>query len=326
MAVLNWIRALPREAVQPSLILRARTGALLDQLPDDVQVDDLRGRRTALTVPALRRALAAQEADVVYSATSAMNLAVLAARPKASILLSEHTSPKAYFAEAKLSAFRQMMVRRLYPRAAAILAPTSEIAGEIDEIISHKVPCAVLANPVLSGPAPAWAPEPGLVVSAGRLVAVKGMDILIRAIAAIDPPVRLRIFGEGPEKPALEALCRELGVADRVELAGFTDRLQEEVARAACFVLASRREGFGNVLIEALHGGVPVVATALPGPRAILEGGKNGTLVPPDDPAALAGAIRKTLESPAGSTADVTHFSVETSTAALVEHVIRVAR
>jgi len=129
----------------------------------------------------------------------------------------------------------------------------------------------------------------------------KAFATLIRAFALLDlrPAPRLVIIGEGAEREPLLKLAAELGVGDRVALPGFVANPRAQMARARLFVLSSDWEGFGNVLVEAMSVGTPVVATDCPsGPREILEDGALGWLVPPGDPPALALAISATLRSP----------------------------
>ena len=136
------------------------------------------------------------------------------------------------------------------------------------------------------------------VVAVGRLVAAKGFDVLIRALALVRTTVaaNLVILGEGPERANLEALIKSLGLENSVRLPGYQRNTLPIVKRADVFAMSSRWEGFGNVLVEALYTGVPVVATDCPhGPREILDGGRFGTLVPVDDPVAMAAGIRRAL-------------------------------
>lgn len=299
-AVLNWLTALDRSIIEPLLILRKRDGAFLDQVPSDVTIADLGGRRTALAVPRLAQVLGDLAPDAVYSATSAINLATLGAtrlmRSPPKVLVSEHTSPKAYLGEAKGSMLRLRLTRWLYPRAAAILCPTTAIADEIAGVIPGAINAVHLPNPILGDLPPPKPRDKRLIVSAGRLEPVKGMDILIEALA--DPTLqgaRLQIHGEGSERASLDGLVTDLGLRDRVTFSGLVDDLPAAISGAGCFALASRREGFGNVLIEALAVGTPFVASDLPGPRLIAAETGTGRLVPPEDPAALAQAIAAVL-------------------------------
>jgi len=125
------------------------------------------------------------------------------------------------------------------------------------------------------------------------------VDVILRAAAAVAPRQRfhLAILGEGEQRAALEQLAAELGIADRVFFLGFQPQPWLFVSKADLFVLSSRYEGFGNVLIEAMRQGVPVVSTDCPGgPSEILEDGRYGRLVPCGDEQALADAMEAALD------------------------------
>ncbi len=132
----------------------------------------------------------------------------------------------------------------------------------------------------------------GRVVSVGRLIPDKGMDVLIDAMAGESG--RLTIAGSGPERARLEARARECRLDVRFE--GFVprDRIGAVYRDASCVVLAARRgEGLPNVLLEAMAWGRPVVASAVAGVPGLLVDGVNGLLVPPGDPLALRGALAR---------------------------------
>ena len=134
-------------------------------------------------------------------------------------------------------------------------------------------------------------PDDRLVVGAvGRLDPVKGHDILIKALAWL-PGMRVVILGSGPRQPELRRLAREVGVADRVSLPGWCDRVEDWLGRFDLFCHPSRYEGLGLALIEAMRAGLPIVATSVGGVPELLDGGRCGLLVPPEDPPALAAAI-----------------------------------
>ena len=134
----------------------------------------------------------------------------------------------------------------------------------------------------------------------GRLDYQKGFDILIRALSLVRQvrDVRLVLMGIGPELSSLQALASSLGVEDFVDLIGFTSNPYAFVSRSDLFVMSSRSEGFGNVLVEALAVGTPVVSTDCGGPAEILENGQFGTLVPAGEPGGLAAAILGALDAP----------------------------
>jgi len=141
--------------------------------------------------------------------------------------------------------------------------------------------------------------EPPVILGVGRLHEAKDFQTLIRAFALVRKKrvARLVILGEGEERPKLEALVRELGLEEEVALPGFVDNPFKYMKRAGVFVLSSQWEGFGNVLVEAMACGTPVVSTACPsGPEEILENGRWGRLVSVGDVDALAEAIILTLD------------------------------
>jgi glycosyltransferase involved in cell wall biosynthesis len=145
------------------------------------------------------------------------------------------------------------------------------------------------------------ATTPFRIISVGLLVAKKGMDQLIKAFAQAFPDesdVRLIIVGDGDQRSSLEALVRQLRLADRVEFTGLLSRaeIRQRMAHANVFALASRLETFGVVLIEALASGLPVVATQTGGPDDIVVDGV-GWLVPPGDEGAFARALRDAREN-----------------------------
>ncbi|MEW6676316.1 MAG: glycosyltransferase [Pseudomonadota bacterium] len=143
--------------------------------------------------------------------------------------------------------------------------------------------------------------QPPVIIGAGALAPVKRFHDLVTAFAGLasETDARLVIFGQGKTAPALEDLARKLGVADRVDLPGYTDNLMAYLRRARLFVLSSEREGSPNVLTEALACGTPVVATDCPsGPMEILAGGKYGALVPIGDVKALRQAMLGALQHP----------------------------
>jgi glycosyltransferase involved in cell wall biosynthesis len=106
-------------------------------------------------------------------------------------------------------------------------------------------------------------------------------------------------MGDGEERERLQSRIERLGLERDVELAGFVDNPFARFARADLFVLSSLAEGAPNVLLEAMACGCPVVATSCPsGPREILRDGRDGRLVAPNDPRALAAAILQTLDAP----------------------------
>ena len=298
--------------------------ALSTLLPDLGAGDRLRLRFGP--VPSLLRALPAlvahlrarPPAGLIALGTQA-NLAALAARrlcgrPRR-LLVSEHNVLSAVARNSRRR-FRHLyphLVRAVYPEADAVVAVSAAVARDLEEIAALPLGrVRVIGNPVdlarireLAAEAPAhpWAGarEPPLLLAVGRLHWQKGFDTLLDALARLRRRRRLRlvILGEGPERARLERHRQRLGLEEAVRMPGFVANPFAWMARAAAFVLPSRSEGFGHVLVEALACGCPVVATDCPGaPAEILEDGRWGRLVPVGDAAALARAIEAILDRP----------------------------
>lgn len=148
-------------------------------------------------------------------------------------------------------------------------------------------------------------PESGRFLFVGRLAEKKGVDVLLRALAELHDG-RLVVVGDGPDRPALDALAAELGLSERVTFAGQQGqkRVAEELRLAEALVVPSRvaRDGDADgtpvVMGEGMAAGVPVVASRLGGLSEHITSGENGLLVEPDDPHALAEGLRHVLQDP----------------------------
>lgn len=207
-------------------------------------------------------------------------------------------------------------MRRLYPLATGVIAVSEGVREDIiaiTELPPERV--HVIRNPVITSHLAELsrdaAPHPWLaqktlpvVMGMGRLTAQKDFPTLLRAFASMQAeiPSRLILLGEGPQpgdRERLEALARELGVAERVLFPGFQKNPYAWLSRADLFVLASAWEGSPNALTEALALGVPSVSTDCPsGPGEILARGEFGPLVAVGDSAAMARAMIQVLRAP----------------------------
>ena len=152
-------------------------------------------------------------------------------------------------------------------------------------------------GPLATAPVKPAPPDVPTIGTLGRLHRNKGIDVMLHALARLrgrGVPVRLRIAGDGPEKPALQSLASELGLDHAVDFTGWVDPAVY-LPTLDLFVLPSRVEPFGLVVAEAMAAGVPVVASRIDGPAEILAGGTFGRLVAPQDAAALADAIASAI-------------------------------
>ena len=143
-------------------------------------------------------------------------------------------------------------------------------------------------------------PDHFVISTAGRLSAEKNIAVLLNAFALLrrDLKAKLWIVGDGPERPHLESLAAGLNITDDIVFWGFQENLYKFIKKSDIFVHTSLFEGFGNIILEAMACGVPVIATDCPfGPREIINNGENGILVPVSDEGALAKALKMVLEN-----------------------------
>ncbi|HEV7275814.1 MAG TPA: glycosyltransferase [Devosiaceae bacterium] len=252
----------------------------------------------------------------VYSAPEFANLimalALMLAQSKAQFFPSVHAA--GVLPSNGLGARLAVLFSRLVAaRATKVIAVS---AGVGRDLVARGFPAAKVAvvnNPLPPMTAPAgeysWqhdlAQADGpVIVTAGRFVDVKDQRTLLRAFAHLVQfrPARLVLFGEGPLEQELRSYAEQLGVAPRVFFPGYVNDPAACYAIADLFALTSTSEGFGNVLIEAMAAGIPVVSTDAPhGPREILADGRYGPLVPVGDVNALCSAMARVLDEPTPS-------------------------
>jgi len=314
--LLNLARGFDERGLAVDLVVAKSEGEYLSHVPKGVRVFDLRASRILTSVPALAHYLRRERPAVMLSAIDHANIVALWARKLSAvpsrIVVSVHSTLTR--ATAHEPHVRGRLVPRLagwfYPWADAVVAVSRGVAEDLAAstgLSAERI--KVIYNPVVTPELLKKAQEsldhpwfasgqPPVILAVGRLTAAKDYHTLIGAFALVraERPVRLMILGEGEERCGLENLVRELKLEENVLLPGHIDNPYNYMAQAAVFALSSAWEGFGNVLVEAMAVGTPVVSTDCPsGPAEILEGGKWGRLVPAGNPAALADAITATI-------------------------------
>lgn len=258
----------------------------------------------AITILRLARWLARERPDAVLAVDATASLKLVAARILARVPTRIYLSYHGY----------GQVVRGRLGRAAYRLAPVLTRLSQGTVCVSHGLARHLVADwharadrvVAIANPIPvehalppadtaALARRPDVILAVGRLVPEKCYGDLIAVLHDLPPETRLVILGDGPERDALAGAAADFG--DRVALPGHGSPW-EAYAGARVFALTSSSESFGNVLVEALASGLPVVATDCGGPREILADGRYGYLVPVNDRGALAAALVQALRDP----------------------------
>lgn len=200
----------------------------------------------------------------------------------------------------------RLLRRVCYPLADHVVSISHGIDRRFDWIPSERR--SVIHNPHVrrpsgsdTAPLKTEPPSDRFVIAIGRLTHQKGFDLLLRAFAEVarDSDWSLVVVGEGEDRAALEALRDTLGLQERVLFTGLLVDPFAWLRRAELFVLSSRFEGFGNVIIEAMDAGVAVIVADCPsGPAEIVEHGVDGWLVAAEDVPALARTMREAMAAP----------------------------
>lgn len=307
------------------VLMNCYPSPLLELVPPRVALVDLHCPRFWASTPSMVRYIRRRRPDGIIAAMPLANAIAGYARTLARVplrlVLSEHNYLSLAFGDLERfpkDAMLAPLIRIGYRFADAIIAVSQGVAERLRQAgLVRPELVRVVYNPAYSPrieilarqPAPhAWLEDPSIpvVVGSGRLEEQKDFPTLLEAFALLKAkrPARLIILGEGSQRPALEERARRLNVADDVALPGFVINPWAYMSRAAVFALSSIHEGLGNVLVEALALGTPVVSTDCPsGPAEILAHGRFGTLVQRRDARALAAAIGQAIDTPAQKSA-----------------------
>jgi glycosyltransferase involved in cell wall biosynthesis len=315
-AMLNLAHGLAEYGCAVDLVLVQARGPYLSEVQDSVRIMDLKASRVLTSLPALARYLRREQPAALVSSLDFASVVALWARRLAGIptqvLINEQNtiSISAHNSVRRRERMVPRLAKRFYPWADHVTGNSQGVADDLSQVTGlPRERIRVLYNPVVTPELRekaqaslnhSWfeAGQPPVVLAVGRLTQQKDFPTLIRAFAQVHRvrPTRLLILGEGPDRPALEALANQLGLDGDVAMPGFVENPYAYMRRASLYVLPSRWEGLPTVLIEALYCGPPVIATDCPsGPREILAGGQHGLLVPVGDVTALTKAIESGL-------------------------------
>ncbi len=258
----------------------------------------------------LRKKIRSTCPDVVVSLVARTNIRVILACLGAGlpVIVAERNDIKQ-----DIGRFWRLIRPVVYRFSSAIVVQTARNAAGFRQAVGSSVPFFVIPNAVqlprtqpgsLRGGAdkPAWWPQSRVILAVGKLEKQKGFDMLLRAFSACGDAVSdysLVIVGEGTQRRYLSDLGTELGVSERVVMPGVVNDPFPLYQLSDMFVLASRFEGFPNVLLEAMASGCPCISYDCPsGPAEIITHGQNGILVPPEDESGLSTAISRLAADP----------------------------
>jgi exopolysaccharide biosynthesis WecB/TagA/CpsF family protein len=290
-------------------VARAR-GPLAGRVPPGVKIVDLSSQGFLTTIRRLRHFVRRETPDVLISSLDHNNVAALLCGlglgTRTRIVICQHNALSQEGALGWKYRIIPALYRLLRRRADAIVAVSDGVANDLARAARiARDAITTIANPVVDS---AWQPDMHaapphswfidrdrpVFVFAGRLVAQKDPLLLIEAFArrVASAPARLIVLGEGPLLDTMIQLAQARGVLAHIVFAGYVAQPQAWIAQADALLLTSRYEGFGNVIVEALACGTPVIAADCPhGPAEILAGGQFGHLVRPGDADAFARAM-----------------------------------
>jgi glycosyltransferase involved in cell wall biosynthesis len=318
--MLNLASGLIKLGWSVDLLLVEAIGPLKEDIPAGCKLYDFQEKHVSRAMFKLVSYLLTDNPNVVLSSQTHINIVMIFARMlskwKGRLIISEHIALD--FAASNphhwVDRFFPFLASIFYRQADKILLVSTDTARHfIDATHLPDNLIKVIYNPIVTENLLILSKYPNdhtwftnqdfpVVLSAGRLTQQKDFDTLLRAFSLVMvkiPSVKLILLGEGEELTHLEQLSQKLGIQDSIEFIGFTNNPFSYMANSSVFVLSSRWEGFGNVLVEAMACGCPVISTDCPsGPSEILDRGKYGRLVPVGDPKALAEAIILELNYP----------------------------
>lgn len=304
---------LAREVDVDYLLTRGGRVPYPDEFPGQVTVVDLETRGKLDAIPKLIRHVRANRPDAILTAKDHAAKVAILARVLGRFDARVYVKVTNTLSQTLRRPLKRHAARWLYRYADGIIAISHGVKDDlVDKFRMPEKKIHVIYNPMVTPDIPLraakspdhpWlqAGEQPVFLGAGRLTPQKDFRLLVDAFARVRRHrlCRLIILGEGPERVAIERHADALGIRSDVCLPGYVADPVPWMARAAVFVLSSRYEGLGNVLVEALAAGAPVVSTDCPsGPAEILLNGQVGPLSPIGDADQLAANMCAMLERP----------------------------
>jgi glycosyltransferase involved in cell wall biosynthesis len=312
---LNLIQEFDAQGWNIHLLLNSAVGSFLPLVPKNVEILELRSSNFFDKVMKIKKYLSRRNPDYVVSLLDRVNafgFAKLASGWKGKLAVSVHSTASQEMIDERslLSLIKPFFMKVAYRFSDSVIAVSQGVAQDLSKVLSmDQEKIRIIYNPIVTEDLKVQAKlssghpwlnqtEVPVFLSIGRLVSAKDFSTLLRAFRLVRDaiPAKLIILGDGEERSHLQELAISLDIKDDIDLHGFVDNPYQYISSSSVFVLSSKFEGFGNVLVEALALGKKVVSTNCPsGPSEILDGGKYGKLVPVGDYHLLSDAMLHTL-------------------------------
>lgn len=297
-------------------------GPYKELLSDKVNLINLDKKRVLFSFFDLSIYLRKNKPDVLLSVMNYVNLIIFFANTisftNTKHIISERDIPTNNINKSKFKYLFKIVVKKIYPKVDKIIAISKDV--KIDLIknfkikpekitvinnmvnldlfdINHKVDKSLIYENIFDDNFK----NQKIIIAIGRLVKYKNFSYLINSFSIAEKKnnnIRLLILGEGNERKDLEKQIETLNLTNKIALPGFLNESHKYLKCSDLFISTSIYEGFGNVIIEAMAAGLPVIVTdCIGGPKEIVQNGKFGDVVPLNKPQVLANKILERIES-----------------------------
>ena len=306
---LNIANGLCKSGHEVCLVCGSTNGPYKESISGAIQLHDLNQRSSKFNFFKLIKLIRAFRPNVVFAAQPESSVVIYYSSKLSFVRSTTLLRESNFRSYGKIKkTFRYFITAFAYRNSSGVVALSKGVKSDlIARYGINEKKIHVIYNPVdLAGITvkkcadpdisicPEWRAGNGFkLIAVGRLEEQKGFDLLVNAMAGLtDLPIKLMILGEGGQRSNLMCLVRELNLEDRVFMPGFVNNPYAYISRADAFVLSSRWEGFGHVIVEAMACGAPVISfDCQSGPGEIISHGVNGLLVSPESVEGLKNMI-----------------------------------
>jgi len=307
----NIIRNIDRGRFLSSLGLIRKGGQFLENLPENIEIFELGVKRVRYSFLKLISLIRENRPDVIFSILGHLNFALMLVRPfiprGIKLICRETNIPSWNTKESPYPGLYRISYRILYPRFDRVVCQSSDMLYDL--VLNFSMPLektVVINNPVDVAGIEKLANVKGRegaranfnLLAAGKLKHQKGFDLLLKSVSYLkNVEFHLTILGKGPDEKKLKRLAQDLGISKKVTFGGSVNNPYNYMKYADLFLLSSRFEGFGNVVLESMSCGTPVIAFDCPGGTGeIIKNGINGFKVRIGDTVEFAAYIKRGLQ------------------------------